>query len=346
MPMPTLTQWKSDTSRWWAKRSTALKAVDDALDTFNHSTSDDDLLALAAALKGWMQSKNDWSQSTRNTGANADVVTNLVEEVRKQSLKVGFQKVKTQLLGQIQGTCGIYSVYNAVAIFRALNKGNPTILPPKKSYGGGAATDSLREYSKRQFLSGQGELLYCSEMERLVSSQGYTTDSFDYVTKGNDLAAKKRFIESSLKAGCPVLIAYLADEDKTGIIYTTTVKTGVGAHWSLIVGADGNFAFVVEPNAPTDYKLWTLNDLLSSNAASDSQKFVRYWAKLVHPGVSAGIKDIGEDDTGWVPFRAVTGKSYGQKKLYDLSGSSGKRHLRQNLNNVLVAIQPRLTVVD
>jgi|GEM_PF-3527643 len=81
MPFPTVTTWKNETSRWWASRSANLKGVDDALAAFHANKTHDNFVALAAAMKKWMESKDDWAKSTRNTGANAGVVTRLVDEI-------------------------------------------------------------------------------------------------------------------------------------------------------------------------------------------------------------------------------------------------------------------------
>lgn len=81
MAFPTMTKWKSDTSRWWSSRSNSLKAVDTALNDFNLNKTHDNFKALANALKTWMESKDDWTKSTRNTGWNKNVVSDLVEEI-------------------------------------------------------------------------------------------------------------------------------------------------------------------------------------------------------------------------------------------------------------------------
>jgi len=272
------------------------------------------------------------------------------------SLVDSYNRVSSTLRDQVQGTCGIYSFYTAVCILRDMDPSCPTVPSPKKSEAGPGATVSLRQYAKRELKSGQGEILTEVEMTTFVKAWGYKVATFVEGT----YSKRQDFITLQTKANHPVLVPYLADEDNTGIIPVSTVTAGAGAHWSLIIGTKGKDVIVVEPNAPRAVKEWAMDSLLKSNAAADSVKFVRFWAKVVmdkpelqrqlKPKAARGpkvdsIRSINPvpDKDNWTPSWKSGQPGYrgtGEVSLYDLGGVGGSRHTNQKLNNVLIAILP------
>lgn len=267
-----------------------------------------------------------------------------------------YNNVKGSLRPQVQGTCGIYSFYNAVRILRDINARNPTVPAPKKSEKlPSDAPGSLRHYSKAHLNSGQGEILTGTEMVTLIATHRYAPLNFSRSGAVN-AAAKKIFLSRCMKSGYPVLVAYIAGG--TPVVCKDTTAADTGAHWSLIIDTNATHATVVEPNAPTVAKVWPLDDLLLSNSKTDDGKFVRYWAKQVfHPGeydrqmgtcgpkattpkvhATRGIDAIGSSAAGFAPsWNPRTGGKVG---VYDIGGATGTRHTDQDLNNVLIAIIP------
>jgi len=159
------------------------------------------------------------------------------------------------------------------------------------------------------------------------------------------------------KGGHPVLVAYLADQDTTGIVPVPNAATSdPGAHWSLVIGAKGTNVLVVEPNEPGSLKTWSSTGLLQANADADCKKFDRFWAKEVteifrpHSSTPFSVDKGGvlpiKDPTNWAPNTTQGVTSRGkvvkktQTKLYDLGGATGTRHTRQKLSHVLIAIIP------
>lgn len=268
-----------------------------------------------------------------------------------------YNNVSKTLRAQVQGTCGIYSFYNAVCMLRDMDSKNPSVPSPKKSEASPGATVSLRQYAKRELKSGQGEILTEAEMTAFVKAWGYKVACFIAGT----YSAKQDFITLHTKGGHPVLIPYLADEDTTGVIpVPSAASAGTGAHWSLIVGVTGKDALVVEPNAPQALKTWPMTGLLQANAASDTVKFKRFWAKTVHDEdeykrrinpFRKGTKPLDDlrgisvvpDKSTWKPNWKDGDPGYlgtGQVSLYDLGGRTGTRHENQKLSDVLIAILP------
>lgn len=269
-------------------------------------------------------------------------------------LKQAYANIKDTLRDQVQGTCGIYSFYNAVQILRNINALNPSVPAPKKSEtkAGDKDIGSLREYAKRQLQSGQGEILSDSEMSNLVAAHGYAPLTFG---RGGDVggAAKRNFLEMCMRECYPVLIAYLADGNP--VEYAHAVTATAGAHWSVIIGLEGKNVNVVEPNNPRDLRTWPLDDLLLMNGKADDVKFPRFWAKTVETDAEydrqlaprpkpkpehteRGIVPIGNDKSKWLPHKS--GGGGGQVKVYDLGGDTGERQNKQNLNHVLIAVIP------
>lgn len=269
-------------------------------------------------------------------------------------LKQAYANIKDSLRDQVQGTCGIYSFYNAVQILRNLNALNPSVPAPKKSEtkAGDKDIGSLREYAKRQLQSGQGEILSDAEMSNLVAAHGYAPLAFGRVSDVSG-AAKRNFLEMCMRESYPVLIAYLADGNP--VEYAHAVTNTAGAHWSLIIGLEGKNVNVVEPNNPRDLRTWPLDDLLLMNGKADDVKFPRFWAKTVNTDAEydrqlspmpkpkpehtgRGIEPIGNDKSKWLPHKSGLGG--GQVKAYDLGGDTGERQNKQNLNHVLIAVIP------
>lgn len=273
-----------------------------------------------------------------------------------------YNNIRKALEPQIQGTCGVYSFYNAVSILRSGKPANPRVPPPKISQYNATTDlvgDSLRAYTKDKLSSGQGEILSANEMEALILAHGYK--SVTYPISGGR-ALKASWIDAQLKAGCPVLIAYLATDDKfaAGARYTTTGGSGDGAHWSLIIDLPSAArATVVEPQAPTASKDWPVADLLESNEHADDLPFARFWSKLVvgtaefvrqtaAPGMKSTVKKdtrrsispIGASAAGFKPGPNAKSPGYHDAKLYDLGGKLGDRQNKQQLRDVLIAVVP------
>lgn len=273
------------------------------------------------------------------------------------SLETAYNSVKGTLRPQVQGTCGLYSFYNAVQIMRAIDPKLPAVPSPKKSEGGtGGFTESLRHYAKRQLQSGQGEILTEAEMNAFIKAWGYRSESSGAKTSG----AKGDFMTIQTRAGHPVLIAYLADQDSTGVVPVPNAASGdPGAHWSLVIGTKDKDAKVVEPNDPGNLRTWAVADLLLANTSADAKKFARHWAKITKtPSAAAklinprwappkhearGIEPVA-NPKAWTPSPlASTSSPYldeAKPKLYDLGGSTGSRHQQQKLAHVVIALLP------
>lgn len=268
-----------------------------------------------------------------------------------------YTKIKSTLRPQVQGTCGVYSFYNAVQILRQIDGKLPSVPSPKKSEASQGATQSLRQFAKRELRSGQGEILSEAEMKAFVKAWGYRSEVAGVATG----AGKKDFLTTQTLGGHPVLIAYLADADSTGIVPVPNAASGdPGAHWSLVIGTNGKDGLVVEPNDPGNLKTWSMDGLMRANAAADGKKFARFWAKTVtkpsanllqqRPGFqlpknqSTGIEPV-PNPKGWAqssgphpqnPQWLVQDKT----KLYDLGGLTGSRQDQQKLAHVLIALLP------
>lgn len=276
------------------------------------------------------------------------------------NLSDAYTKVKSHLFPQVQGTCGLYSFYNAVQILRAIDGKLPSVPAPKKSeqpQGTTGKLQSLREFAKREFKSGQGEILTEAEMKAFVKAWGYRCETAGVATG----AGKKDFLTIQTRAGHPVLIPYLADQDSTGIVPVPNAASGdPGAHWSLVIGTQGKDALVVEPNDPGVLRIWSLDGLMLANAAVDGKKFTRFWAKTettpsatllrVDPAFrlpkdqSTSIEPV-PNPKGWTPSSGPhpqdqTMLVLGKTKLYDLGGPTGTRQDNQKLAHVLVAVLP------
>lgn len=280
------------------------------------------------------------------------------------ALTDSYKRLKGQFTSQVQGTCGIYSFYNAVCLLRDMNPRNPAVPPPKRSQH--APTDStagphasLRKYAKRELKSGQGELLSETEVAELVAAHGYAPLAIARHGAAVDVGAKKTFLKTCLDAGHPVLIAYMADQFGSEIKYTSAVGPDSGAHWSLIIGLSGDRVEVIEPNAPNDLKVWPLKDLADANSRADRKTFTRFWSKLVTGPGEYNRQRLPKDQRGpqqsaqrginprpdlqsanqfqpsWHPQA-----NQGQTKVYDLGGDDGLRHEDQDLKDVLVAVIP------
>ena len=115
------------------------------------------------------------------------------------NLQDAYNQVSAHLRPQVQGTCGLYSFYNAVRMLRAINGSNPEVPAPKKCEGAPGATQSLRQYAKREFKSGQGEILSEAEMVSFVSAWGYKPAPFVAGT----YSAKPDFISLHTRGGQP-----------------------------------------------------------------------------------------------------------------------------------------------
>lgn len=263
-----------------------------------------------------------------------------------------YNAIRDTLLPQVQGTCALYSFHTAVCLLRHINSLNPDVPTPKKCEAAPQdATESLRQYAKREFKSGQGEILSELEMAGLVTAWGYKAATF----LGGGYSAKCDFIFVHMHAGHPVLVPYLATHDDTGVVATHAPSTGLGAHWSLIVGIDGKNAQVIEPNDPRTLRTWPMFDLLRANLVADRVEFPRYWAKIVANRDEydrqtkvqpASPKVNGEryvspvaDAASWEPTWDSTAGT-GEVKLYDLGGDTGQRQGQMKLKDVLVAIVP------
>lgn len=282
------------------------------------------------------------------------------------TLLEAYKKVFTTLPAQAQGTCGIYSFYAAVQLLRQINPGNPATPAPKKSKT--RETDipdtSLRAYARREFKSGQGEILSESEMSSLIVAHGYKANAFNRLGDSGE-KAKATFISDHLKKNHPVLIAYMAIPDTSQMKYTLTPTNGANAHWSLIIGATIEKFCVIEPNKPSALPLWPKIELLRSNGKSDVVKFQRYWAKTVYDEkeqlrqstsveekkdkkkehLERGIEAIGSSLVNWSPNRRQRElpnkketENIFQTKHYDLGGEKGDRVEKQDLNHVLIAV--------
>jgi hypothetical protein len=264
-----------------------------------------------------------------------------------------YEQVRASLRPQVQGTCGLYSFYNAVQILRQIDPSRPAVPAPKKSEAGPKATASLRQYAKRELRSGQGEILSAAEMITFIKAWGYRCEA----CQADGSAARQDFLAVQTRGGKPVLIAYLADEDSTGIVPVPNAASGdSGAHWSLVIGAKGGDALVVEPNDPGNLRTWPLAGLLLANAMTDTKKFARFWSKTVTTPTAAGLQQYGplwqatgieaeKTAKGWAPSKSPHPQApdlleQAKTRLYDLGGRTGSRQDKQRLSGVLVALVP------
>jgi hypothetical protein len=272
------------------------------------------------------------------------------------SLIDAYDKVKANLRPQVQGTCGLYSFYNGVQILRQIDPKLPTVPAAKKSEASAPAAESLRKYAKREMKSGQGEILSSAEMTAFVKAWGYRCEA----STATGSAARQDFLTIRTRASQPVLIAYLADQDPTGIVPVPNASSGdPGAHWSLVIGTKGGDALVVEPNDPGTLRTWPLAGLLLANAMADAKRFVRFWSKTVTTPTAVGLQtgfghlpkhqavgiDAERTAVGWAPSTAphpLAPAEYEQAKtkLYDLGGRTGSRQDQQHLSGVLIALLP------
>lgn len=106
------------------------------------------------------------------------------------TLEEAYDAIRTTLRPQFQGTCGLYSFYNAVQILRRIDSSLRPVPTPKKCEAAPGATESLRQFAKRELKSGQGEILTEIEMTRLITNWGYKVASCGQ----NDRAGKSRFL--------------------------------------------------------------------------------------------------------------------------------------------------------
>lgn len=283
------------------------------------------------------------------------------------SLTTDYDTIRNTLQGQVQGTCGLYSFYNAYRILCVSHKSLPKVPVPKKSYKDGPkkSSYSLRQFAKNVLESGQGEVLNSFDMERLIRACCYKA----VPCGSDDKATKIKFITDQTAANHPVLVAYLAGGDHTGVIPILrplpVMGDDIGAHWSLIIGVDKNGkAEVVEPNAPQSLKLWSMDDLLLANSLSDRKTFAQYWEKTdrsivlddgtPYPlpksgqvGIQAAptltpttVKTWKPDTVGKVVKKRGYTDTTKTTRVYDLGGDSGRRHLDQKLKDVLIAVLP------
>jgi len=273
------------------------------------------------------------------------------------SLIDAYNTIKSTLRPQVQGTCGLYSFYNAVQILRQIDASLPSVPAPKKSEAAPGATQSLRQFAKRELKSGQGEILSEAEMQAFIKAWGYRSEAAGVATG----SGKQDFLTTQTRGGHPVLIAYLADSDSTGIVPVPNAAAGdPGAHWSLVIGTKAKDMLVVEPNDPGNLRTWPMEGVMLANAAADSKKFDRFWEKTVikpnakllrsDPGFqlpkdqSVGIAPL-PNATGWAPSSGPYPQDpkylvQDKTRLYDLGGLTGSRQDRQKLAHVMVALLP------
>jgi len=171
------------------------------------------------------------------------------------TLVEAYNQIHATLRPQVQGTCGLYSFYNAVQILRQITPTLPNVPTPKKCETAGQIPMSLRQYAKREFKSGQGEILSEPEMIAFIKAGGYKP-----LTCGkDDDRSKTDFFTIQTRAGHPVMVAYLAGNAPSGVIPVPNAASGQeGGHWSLVLATHGGNASVVEPNAPNALKILKL----------------------------------------------------------------------------------------
>lgn len=251
-----------------------------------------------------------------------------------------YTKICSNLEPQIQGTCGIYSFYIAARILQDAVK-SPAVPPPRRKHASiaNAAGPSMRSFAKLNLDSGQGEILTETEMLGLITGHGYKALAFNAST------TKQAFISDCLSKEWPVLIAFLSDGRLDGRL--TAARADGGAHWSVIIGespappASPTAYFAINPHNPKSRRTWDITNTLASNGIVDGIKFVRYWEKR-----KSG--ELDEIRGALTPAQKVLLKAQkagtkprgSGKSIYDLGGEFKDRHLKQALNNVLIAVLP------
>ena len=245
-----------------------------------------------------------------------------------------FNNNKQSCINQDQGTCGLVSFWYAAQL---LEKGQAKIPFPRRTnlYLNGSPCvkhgESMRHFAKSTCNSAQGELLSSDEMRLLVKAFGFKCDVF----QNPDLRWRQRFIRNALTAQHPVLIAYSWDNlgghnqpDPTGAL-----DADGGAHWSLIIGIQGECYLVLEPNTGNELKKWDQIELLQANAKVDDMQFTPLWMKTQRRDRSKGL--TGKQRLRSGPDVQVYNSQLNPLKIYDLY----KNRLRQDLANVLVAVK-------
>ncbi|HUB50156.1 MAG TPA: hypothetical protein VMB73_34735 [Acetobacteraceae bacterium] len=238
------------------------------------------------------------------------------------SLVSAYGELRSGLVKQKQGTCGLYSFWYATLLLAIVNPTTRAIPYPRSSTDtANSGGESMRHYAKHQHSSGQGEVLTCAEMEDIISHFGFTHHS--HINKDG----RGAFITSSLAQSRPVLFPYMMGNG--GPIWSippnSTGGTDYGSHWSLIFHeTEGNY-FYIEPNNPTKLTRRDKQTVLKSNSFVDSYKYDRYWLK----GNNSRVTPVQNVIVSTL-FGLGVGFGY---KYYDIGQKD-----RQNLANVLVAV--------
>jgi hypothetical protein len=178
------------------------------------------------------------------------------------------------LLGQRQGTCGLYSFWFATLLIKRINPGDTrNLVYPRKWEGGKSGGESLRHYSKT-LGSGQGEILTLDEMEKVIRHFGW--DCVSHLGEG-----RVEFITKCLAANQPVLFPYMFGPGGPISYFPPNTKPGedYGPHWSLIIAEAGHEYDYIEPNFPNTLVTELKWKVLKSNAFVDKYKYERYWMK-------------------------------------------------------------------
>jgi hypothetical protein len=210
-------------------------------------------------------------------------------QVKKQfdvvTLTDAYNTCKSELVGQKQGDCGLFSLWFATMLLRVISPSGRKVVFPRKLHvsppkGWDTKSESMRGYAKVTHRSAQGEVLSAAEMEDIISHFGYRSQT----SSAPDVDAKKQFVAGALALRRPVLVAYVFGD--TGPVFKDTgawdpSKDNAGSHWSLIIGERSGKYDVIEPNNPSSLKLWDRDRLLRSNGCCDDPdvRFVRYWGK-------------------------------------------------------------------
>ncbi|HEY4303520.1 MAG TPA: hypothetical protein VGM82_03590 [Gemmatimonadaceae bacterium] len=205
------------------------------------------------------------------------------------SLMEAYAACSSELIGQKQGDCGLFSLWFATMLLRKMSPAGRKVVFPRKLHiappttGWDSTGESMRQYAKFEHRSAQGEILSAAEMQDVIKHFGYASHACGVA----DESSKQQFIRQSLALRRPVLVAYVFSgdmpvfKDKGTKIWDDT-KDDSGPHWSLIIGEEsGNMYKVIEPNAPNPLKVWDRDRLLKANGCCDDPDvgFVRYWGK-------------------------------------------------------------------
>jgi hypothetical protein len=234
-----------------------------------------------------------------------------------RTLVDAYQEVGPTLIPQMQGTCGVFSFHYAARLLQALaapDKVRP-IDPPKKRYDA-TANKSIRSEAKRILHSAQGEIQTGKEMVKLVELYGYGAQLYRGPGPGRAF-----FINNQLAEQHPVLVAYWM-----GVNAPVIKDIEAGAHWSVIIGIDGDDYLVINPYYPRDLKHYDKANLLVSNANVDGISYARYWTKLRFQELDPYSKVAGKEATNITPSA--------NPDRYDIARNGRK----QQLACVLVAV--------